>query len=123
MIKEAAPILRRQKQDYEASFEVIAKLTSELNEARKELTELHQLSGESIENYRYIQRENQFLINDNKSLATKVSRFKKITKFNLCYQIQVLLSEIEELRTGKRPSERETSPEYDPNQQVPLTFR
>lgn len=35
MIKEAAPILRRQKQDYEASFEVIAKLTSELNEARK----------------------------------------------------------------------------------------
>jgi hypothetical protein len=85
MIKEAAPILRRQKQDYEASFEVIAKLTSELNEARKELTELHQLSGESIENYRYIQRENQFLINDNKSLATKVSRFKKITKFNLCY--------------------------------------
>ncbi len=85
MVKEAAPILRRQKQDYEASFEVIAKLTSELNEARKELTELHQLSGESIENYRYIQRENQFLINDNKSLATKVSRFKKITKFNLCY--------------------------------------
>jgi hypothetical protein len=92
MIKEAAPILRRQKQDYEASFEVIAKLTSELNEARKvklikiiriihlcfffikELSELHQLSGESIENYRYIQRENQFLINDNKSLATKVSR-------------------------------------------------
>jgi hypothetical protein len=39
----------------------------------KELSELHQLSGESIENYRYIQRENQFLINDNKSLATKVS--------------------------------------------------
>jgi hypothetical protein len=35
MIKEAAPILRRQKQDYEASFEVIGKLTSELNEARK----------------------------------------------------------------------------------------
>jgi hypothetical protein len=35
MVKEAAPILRRQKQDYEASFEVIAKLTSELNEARK----------------------------------------------------------------------------------------
>ncbi|CAF4441416.1 unnamed protein product, partial [Rotaria magnacalcarata] len=58
MIKEAAPILRRQKQDYEASFEVIAKLTSELNEARKELSELQQLSGESIENYRYIQREN-----------------------------------------------------------------
>ncbi|CAF3987060.1 unnamed protein product, partial [Rotaria sordida] len=108
MIKEAAPILRRQKQDYEASFEVIAKLTSELNEARKELSELHQLSGESIENYRYIQRENQFLINDNKSLATK---------------IQVLLAEIEELRTGKRPSERETSPEYDLNQEVPLTFR
>jgi hypothetical protein len=38
----------------------------------QELSELHQLSGESIENYRYIQRENQFLINDNKSLATKV---------------------------------------------------
>ncbi|CAF4618942.1 unnamed protein product, partial [Rotaria sp. Silwood2] len=37
--------------------------------------------------------------------------------------IQVLLAEIEELRTGKRPSERETSPEYDPNQEVPLTFR
>ncbi|CAF0737724.1 unnamed protein product [Adineta steineri] len=108
MIKEAAPILRRQKQDYEASFEVIGKLTSELNEARKELSELHQLSGESIENYRYIQRENQFLVNDNKSLATK---------------IQVLLSEIEELRTGKRLSERETSSEHDPNQQVPLTFR
>ena len=35
MVKEAAPILRRQKQDYEASFEVIGKLTSELNEARK----------------------------------------------------------------------------------------
>ncbi|CAF3478243.1 unnamed protein product [Rotaria socialis] len=108
MIKEAAPILRRQKQDYEASFEVIAKLTSELNEARKELSELQHLSGESIENYRYIQRENQFLINDNKSLATK---------------IQVLLAEIEELRTGNRPSERETSAEYDPNQEVPLTFR
>jgi hypothetical protein len=110
MVKEAAPILRRQKQDYEASFEVIAKLTSELNEARKvkifsykiiirifaffsflkELSELHQLSGESIENYRYIQRENQFLINDNKSLATKVScfflfinRFDKIQRLSL----------------------------------------
>lgn len=35
MVKEAAPILRRQKQDYEASFEVIGKLTSELNDARK----------------------------------------------------------------------------------------
>ncbi|UJR31736.1 hypothetical protein I4U23_019216 [Adineta vaga] len=108
MVKEAAPILRRQKQDYEASFEVIAKLTSELNEARKELSELQHLSGDSIENYRYIQRENQFLVNDNKSLATK---------------IQVLLSEIEELRTGKRLPERESSSEYDPNQQVPLTFR
>ncbi|CAF1152906.1 unnamed protein product [Adineta ricciae] len=108
MVKEAAPILRRQKQDYEASFEVIAKLTSELNDARKELSDLHQLSGESIENYQYIQRENQFLNNDNKSLSTK---------------IQVLLSEIEELRTGKRLPEREISPEFDPNQQVPLTFR
>jgi hypothetical protein len=99
MVKEAAPILRRQKQDYEASFEVIAKLTSELNEARKvkiffykysftflfffkELSELHQLSGESIENYRYIQRENQFLINDNKSLATKVSFYLLIDLLN-----------------------------------------
>jgi len=107
IVKEAAPILRRQKQDYEASFEVIAKLTSELNEARKELSELHQMSGESIENYRYIQRENQNLMSDNKSLAVK---------------IQTLLAEIEELRTGKRPSTNPTE-SSDPNQQVPLTFR
>lgn len=44
----------------------------------KELTELHHMSGESIENYRYIQRENQFLINDNKSLATKVDSSQEL---------------------------------------------
>ncbi|CAF4155255.1 unnamed protein product, partial [Rotaria sp. Silwood1] len=37
--------------------------------------------------------------------------------------IQVLLAEIEELRTGKGPSDRKTSPEYDLNQEVPVTFR
>ncbi|CAF1277204.1 unnamed protein product, partial [Didymodactylos carnosus] len=110
MVKEAAPILRKQKQDYEASFEVIAKLTSELNEARKELSDLHQLSDESIENYRYIQRENQYMNDDNKSLGTK---------------IQVLLAEIEEHRTGKRPAEINPTISEDENssQQVPLTFR
>ncbi|CAF2635734.1 unnamed protein product [Rotaria sp. Silwood2] len=60
MIKEVTLILRRQKQDCEA---------------RKESFELHQMSGENIENSRYIQRDNQFLIINNKSLATKISWF------------------------------------------------
>ncbi|KAK3607529.1 hypothetical protein CHS0354_025782 [Potamilus streckersoni] len=86
-IEEKAPILKKQRDDYETALQTIEQMTRQLDDAR---LECQNLRGEADENY----RKANYLVRENKKLQQQCQ--------DLANQVKYLVREIEELQGGRR---------------------
>ncbi|KAL3869712.1 hypothetical protein ACJMK2_042363 [Sinanodonta woodiana] len=85
-IEEKAPILKKQRNDYETSLQTIEQMTRQLDDAR---LECQNLRGEADENY----RKANHLVRENKKHQQQCQ--------DLANQVKYLVKEVEELRGGR----------------------
>ncbi|XP_048761418.2 nucleoprotein TPR-like isoform X2 [Ostrea edulis] len=93
-IEEKAPLIRKQREDYEQSLETIEQMNKQLDAALLESQSTRIEADQANRNYNYMKRENQKLQQQTEDLSK---------------QVQYLVKEIEEVKSGRIVREEDIS--------------
>ncbi|XP_078317960.1 uncharacterized protein LOC111118796 isoform X2 [Crassostrea virginica] len=85
-IEEKAPLIRKQREDYEQSLETIEQMNKQLDSALVESEKMRVEADQANRKYNYLKRENKKLTQQTEDLSN---------------QVQYLVKEIEEVKSGR----------------------